>query len=244
MNFGNENNIAFYNYIAFSRQKGADSMAKGQKPKTEEEIIQKTAEYAARKLNQKRGNIKTHVSTEMNYSGTDTELTEMVQKAFILFGRPTATTDEQVCESFNWYFQEYLPKTGAFPTIEGLSLSCGVNRNALESWARGEYKSSPERSCIVQKAIAILAELDAQLVQNGKIPQVVYIFRSKNFYGMQDAVKVEHISQKETVQSAEELDRKYRDAVVVDYKPAEDDDSTAEQADSGSDSGAPDEPES
>lgn len=219
-------------------------MAQGKKPRTEDEIIQKTAEYAARKLNQKRNNIKVPSSTEMAYTGTDTELTEMVQKAFILFGRPTAATDEQVCESFNWYFQEYLPKTGAFPTIEGLSLSCGVNRVTLESWARGEYKSSPERSCIAQKAIAILAELDAQLVQNGKIPQVVYIFRSKNFYGMQDAVKVEHISQKETVQSAEELDRKYRDAVVVDYKPAEGDNETAEQADSDPDSGAPDEPES
>lgn len=219
-------------------------MAKGQKPKTEEEIIQKTAEYAARKLNQKRGNIKSPVSTEMNYSGTDSELAETVQKAFVLFGRPTAVTDDDVCDSFNWYFSEYLPKTNVFPTLEGLSLSCGVDRRTLEAWARGEYKSSPARSVIVKKAIGILAELDAQLVQGGKIPQVVYIFRSKNFYGMQDAVKVEHISQKETVQSAEELDRKYRDAVVVDYKPAEVDNETAEQADSDPDSGAPDEPES
>lgn len=215
-------------------------MAKGQKPKTQEEIIQKTAEYAARKIEQKRRGIKSIPSAEMNYSGTDSELAETVQKAFILFGRPTAVTDDDVCNSFNWYFSEYLPKTNVFPTLEGLSLSCGVDRRTLEAWARGEYKSSPNRSAITKKAIAILAELDAQLVQNGKIPQVVYIFRSKNFYGMQDAVKVEHISQKETVQSAEELDRKYQDAVVVDYVPAED----AEQADSDPDSGAPDEPES
>ena len=219
-------------------------MGKGQKPKTQEEIIQKTAEYAARKLNQKRGNVKTRVSTELNCTAPDSEVVEMVQKAFILFDRPHATTDDAVCESLNWYFNEYLPKTGAFPTMEGMSLACGVTRAIFDSWARGEYKSSPARCAIAQKAIGILAELDAQLVQNGKIPQVVYIFRSKNFYGMQDAVKVEHISQKETVQSAEELDRKYQDAVVVDYKPAEDDNETAEQADSDPNSGAPDDPES
>lgn len=219
-------------------------MAQGKKPRTEDEIIQRTAEYAARKLNQKRGNVKTQMSGEFSCTASDPEIIATVQKAFILFNRPHAITDEDICESFNWYFQEYLPKTGAFPTIEGLSLACGVDRRTLEAWARGEYKSSPERSGMVKKAIGVLAELDAQLVQSGKIPQVVYIFRGKNYYGLQDSVKVEHISQKETVQSAEELDRKYRDAVVVDYKPAEDDDSTAEKADSDPDAGAPDDPES
>ena len=31
-----------------------------------------------------------------------------------------------------------------------------------------------------------MAAIDAKLVSEGKIPQVVYIFRSKNFYGMKD----------------------------------------------------------
>jgi hypothetical protein len=141
----------------------------------------------------------------------------MVQKAYILFDRPHATTDEEVCESFNWYFQEYLPKTGAFPTIEGLSLSCGIDRKTLEAWGRGEYQSSPMRQGIVQKGIGILAELDAQLVQNGKIPQVVYIFRSKNFYGMQDAVKVEHVSTRPDAESPESLASKYANAIPVDF---------------------------
>lgn len=195
-------------------------MGAGQKQKTQEEIMQKTAEYAARKLSAKK---RTPSSTELNCTATNAEVIEMVQKAYILFDRPHAVTDDDVCKSFNWYFSEYLPKTGAFPTIEGLSLACGVDRRTLEDWKNGHL--NPTRSAIVQKGIGILAELDAQLVQNGKIPQVVYIFRSKNFYGMQDAVKVEHTSQKEAVQSAEELDRKYQDAVIVDYQPAKDDES-------------------
>ena len=206
-------------------------MAQGQKPKTQEEIMQKTAEYAARKLNQKRGNLKSVASTEMNCTAPDHEVVAMVQKAFILFSRPTVRTDDDLCEALNWYFNEYLPNTGAFPTMEGMSLACGVDRKTFDGWVRGEYQSSVTRSVIAQKAVGVLAELDAQLVQNGKIPQVVYIFRSKNFYGMQDAVKVEHISRKEDVQSAEELDKKYMDAVPVNYEPAEHEDSEESEPD-------------
>ena len=194
-------------------------MGAGQKPKTQEEIMQRTAEYAARKLNAKKNNIRVPSSTELNCTATNAEVIEMVQKAYILFDRPHAVTDDDVCDSFNWYFTEYLPKTGAFPTIEGLSLSCGVDRRTLEDWKNGHL--SDTRSAIVQKAIGILAELDAQLVQNGKIPQVVYIFRSKNFYGMQDAVKVEHVSTRQDTESPESLAEKYQDAIPVDFSDAE-----------------------
>ena len=191
-------------------------MGKGQKPRTQQEIIEKTAEYAARKLNAKRNNLRPVPSTELNCTATDSEVVEMVQKAYILFERPHATSDEELCESLNWYFKEYLPQTGAFPTIEGLSLACGVDRKTFEAWTRGEYQSSPIRQGIAQKAVGVLAELDAQLVQSGKIPQVTYIFRSKNFYGMQDAVKVEHVSSRQDVESPDQLAAKYRDAVPVD----------------------------
>jgi len=199
-------------------------MGAGQKPKTQEEIMQKTAEYAARKLNAKKNGMHPVTSTELNCTATHPEVVDMVQKAYILFDRPHAVTDEELCESLNWYFKEYLITTGAFPTMEGMSLACGVDRKTFEGWARGEYQSSSIRSVIAQKAIGILAELDAQLVQSGKIPQVVYIFRSKNFYGLQDAVKIEHISARQDAESPDQLAAKYRDAVPVDvdFSPAED----------------------
>ena len=73
------------------------------------------------------------------------------------------------------------------------------------------------RSLMVQKAKQILAELDAQLVQNGKIPQVVYIFRAKNFHGMQDAVKVEHVSARPDAESPDQLASKYADAIPANF---------------------------
>ena len=193
-------------------------MGMGQKPKTQEEIIEKTAEYAARKLNAKRNNLRPTPSTELNCTASNQEVIEMVQKAYILFNRPHATNDDELCDSLNWYFTEYLPKTGAFPTIEGLSLACGVDRKTFEAWARGEYQSSTARQGIAQKAVGVLAELDAQLVQSGKIPQVTYIFRSKNFYGMQDAVKIEHVSRKEECESEAQLAEKYANAIPVDVE--------------------------
>lgn len=188
-------------------------MASGQKKRTQEDIMQKTAEYAARKIEQKRRNIKATSSAEMNCTASNAEVVEMVQKAYILFSRPTATTEEEVADAFNWYFTEYLPKTGVFPTVEGLAASCGITTVTLLEWA----KSNDTRSCMVQKAKQILSELDAQLVQNGKIPQVVYIFRAKNFHGMQDAVKVEHVSTRPDAESPDQLASKYADAIPVDF---------------------------
>lgn len=214
-------------------------MGKGQKPKTQEEIIEKTAEYAARKLalRQKKaeGKVKSPMSAELACTASNEEVVSMVLNAMPLFERPHAVTDDDVCDSFNWYFREYLPQSGAFPTAEGLALSCGVNAATLCGWANGDYRSSDARCQIAQKGLAILSELDAQLVQNGKIPQVIYIFRSKNFYGMQDAVKHEYVKREETVQSAEELDKRYADAIVVDYVQAD-----AEIAESDQGDGAPD----
>ena len=188
-------------------------MAAGQKKRTQEDIMQKTAEYAGRKLIQKRNNIRTPGSMEALIKPNDPEIVEMVQKAYILFNRPHAGTDEEVCEAFNWYFTEYIPTTGAFPTVEGLAASCGITTVTLLEWA----KSNDTRSSIVQKAKQILSELDAQLVQNGKIPQVVYIFRAKNFHGMQDAVKVEHVSTRPDAESPDQLASKYADAIPVDF---------------------------
>ena len=39
---------------------------------------------------------------------------------------------------------------------------------------------------MIYKAKEILAGIDAKLVSMGKIPQVTYIFRAKNFFGMKD----------------------------------------------------------
>lgn len=192
-------------------------MPRGGRQKTQEEIIEQTAAYAARKIEQKRRGIRVTSSAEMSCTASQAEVIEMVQKAYILFERPTVNTEEQVCDAFNWYFTEYLPKTGAFPTVEGLAAACGISTRTLNDWE----KLNDTRSLMVQKAKQVLAELDAQLVQSGKIPQVIYIFRSKNFHHMRDAVEVEHISMRSDTESPDQLAARYADAIPVDFVDAE-----------------------
>ena len=43
---------------------------------------------------------------------------------------------------------------------------------------------------MIKKAKQILAGIDAKLVSQGKIPQITYIFRAKNFFGMTDKQEV------------------------------------------------------
>ena len=43
---------------------------------------------------------------------------------------------------------------------------------------------------MIKQAKEMLAAMDADLVSNNKIPQVTYIFRAKNFFGMKDQTDV------------------------------------------------------
>ena len=70
---------------------------------------------------------------------------------------------------------------------------------------------------MIKKAKQILADMDATLVSQGKIPQVTYIFRSKNYYGMQDKTEMvvtpnNHLDG----QTKEELEAKYLEGAVTD----------------------------
>ena len=60
---------------------------------------------------------------------------------------------------------------------------------------------------IIKKAKDYSATYDAEMVANGKIPAPVYIFRSKNYYGMKDVqeVKVEANQNSQIPENAEEI---------------------------------------
>ena len=188
----------------------------GHRPKTQEQIIDIATNKAVKQLSRQKQKGFMSASAEMNCTASQAEVAEIVKKAVILYQRPRAVTDEAVADSLDWYFQEYLPKTGAFPTVEGLAAACGVDRTTFNGWKNGEL--SDARSNMCKKALAILAELDAQLAQSGKIPQVVYIFRAKNFHGMQDNVKVEIDSGSDRTASPDELAQKYADAIPAEVE--------------------------
>ena len=43
---------------------------------------------------------------------------------------------------------------------------------------------------MIKKAYDVMGALDAEMVSRNKIPQVTYIFRAKNFYGLTDTQQI------------------------------------------------------
>ena len=95
-------------------------------------------------------------------------------------------SDEELCERLNWFFSQ-CAETQQIPNVEKMSNALGYHRNTLLDWENGVSPGfSPATKEIIKQAKQILASIDAELAQEGKIQPIVYLFRSKNFYGMRD----------------------------------------------------------
>lgn len=100
-------------------------------------------------------------------------------------------TEEELCERLNWFF-ETCANTNQLPTVEKMCLAIGYDRVTVWDWINGRHKSSigEQAPNIIKKAKNLIASLDAELAQEGKIQPVVYMFRAKNFYGMADKQEI------------------------------------------------------
>jgi transcriptional regulator with XRE-family HTH domain len=96
-----------------------------------------------------------------------------------------AVTDEEIRKRLEMYFVETL-KAGEIPTVEEMCLALGYPRQTIWRWETGEEGSTPARRDLIKKAKELLASFDAKMVQEGKINPVTYIFRAKNYFGLQD----------------------------------------------------------
>lgn len=115
------------------------------------------------------------------------EISRIVGESFQYFNRTRPESNEELRDRLNEYFQQCID-TGQIPTVEDMALSLGVCRATLWEWERN--KNNFERAEIMRQAKEVLAGIDAKLVSEGKIPQVTYIFRAKNYFGMKDQTTV------------------------------------------------------
>ena len=122
-------------------------------------------------------------SLEATSSASADDIKQIVSNSLYWYKRELVKTDEECAERLNEYFQRIVD-TGEIPTVEKMCLALGTVRQTLWDWEQG--KRGTARADIIKKAKEILASLDAELVSRGKIPQITYIFRAKNFFGMQD----------------------------------------------------------
>lgn len=156
-------------------------------------------------------------SLERYCNATNEEISQLmgnVVKFYELGKLAPVKTDEECADRVDAYFQ-YIIRTGEKPSVEKLALALGVTRRMINFWQNGE-KGSRMRQAIIQYAMETLAAMDAELVNNNKIPQVTYIFRSKNFFGMRDQTEVFHHSETRKEIDEEELRKRILGSVIVD----------------------------
>lgn len=124
-----------------------------------------------------------NASIEANLK-SDTSITKsLISECMVWFKQPMVQSDDECLERMIEFFQ-YYAMHGGIPTVEKLSLALGVDRTTLFDWEHGV--KGDERANLIKKAKTILSSLDADLALKGHINPVVYIFRSKNYYGMKD----------------------------------------------------------
>lgn len=122
----------------------------------------------------------------------------------------------QVEQRIDDYFQ-YCLDNDRKPNMIGVANWLGISRDTLNSWKRGEYRSSTH-SDLIKKVVGILEELWVDYMQNGKMNPASGIFIAKNLFGykdQQDVVLTPNNPLGETV------DRKQLEAAIVEEEMQE-----------------------
>ena len=144
------------------------------------------------------------------------EISQAVKESYQYFKRPLVKSDEECAQRLDEYFNQCIEQ-GQIPTVEDMCLALGATRQTLFRWEHGE-NASKTRSDLIKKAKEILAGIDAKLVSQGKIPQITYIFRAKNFFGLTDKQEVVVTPQAPLgdTKDTKALEAEYVDSVVSD----------------------------
>lgn len=150
------------------------------------------------------------------------ELSEKMAKLKVIYDMPKIdiNSDDEVEQRINDYF-DYCISAQLRPTVEGLGLALGVDRSTLYNWetkkTRGELNDY--RFNIIKKAKSYIAFLMSDLVMEGKINPVTWIFYAKNYFGMSDKQEVVLTPNDPLGESAdrEEIQKRLLEATSNDY---------------------------
>lgn len=177
----------------------------------DKELVEAGEQYVRTKGRGGTGNFPTTIA-----DAKAEDVIKCMQHCGEFYGQKMVRTDEECEERLLWFFNKCI-ETGQLPTVEKMAMSLGIARTTLWNWENGMGASS-RRMDTIKKAKDFLAAFDAELVINGGINPVVYIFRGKNFYGMKDQqdVVVAPAQPLGEVQSREMLEAKLADVVIDD----------------------------
>lgn len=138
-----------------------------------------------------------------------------------LLDKKPVQTPEECADRLNQFFTKCAAR-GQLATIESMALELGMTNQQLSDWIRDKTKGEVV-ALMLQKAKQIIAAQDAELALRNRLNPVLYIFRSKNFYGMVD--KREIINNRPDNEldkkSKAELEDRYADIIDIDSENKE-----------------------
>lgn len=103
------------------------------------------------------------------------------------------------------------------PSVSGLALALGVNREILLKWLRGEV--SIRTADIIAECYSLIEIFDETAMKDNRINPVAGVFNMKNNHGYKDEVEIKHTDEKKP--SNEEIARIYGQHVeIIDAQPS------------------------
>ena len=131
---------------------------------------------------------------------------KLLEHAFKYWNVSMAKNDEEIAQRIEFYFNDCY-KNQLKPTLEGCALAIGTTTQTLYNWSEKDSKSEFDRFDLAKRIRQLLSDFDANLLINGKMNPVAYIFRAKNYYGMKDQTEsiVKHENNLGETKTADEL---------------------------------------
>lgn len=124
---------------------------------------------------------------EFHADGKKEEISQILGNCLRWYKMEKVQSIDELRERVEAFFVSCFER-GEVPTWEKLCLATGYHRITCWEWATGQTTSQlgSEAGNILKKAKDFLATFESEMVTNGKINPVVYIFRAKNYFGMKD----------------------------------------------------------
>ena len=138
-----------------------------------------------------------------------------------LLDKKPVQTPEECADRLNHFFTKCAER-GQLATIESMALELGLTNQQLNDWINNKTKGEVV-SLMFQKAKQVIAAQDAELAMRNRINPVLYIFRSKNFYGMVDKREIINNRPENELdkKSKAELEDRYADIIDIDSENEE-----------------------
>lgn len=168
---------------------------------------------------------KTKGGEQLKLAQKDKELNAAVSAVLSnyldLLDKKPIQTPEECADRLNQFFTKCAEK-GQLATIESMALELGLTNQQVNNLINDKSKGEVV-ALMLQKAKQIIAAQDAELAMRNRINSILYIFRSKNFYGMVDKREIINNRPENELdkKSKAELEDRYADIIDIDSENEE-----------------------